>query len=37
VHAVAVLIVVAAAWAVGSRTLQNSFAAPVTVPPAGSN
>jgi hypothetical protein len=37
VHAVAVLIVVAAARAVGSRTLQNSFAAPVTVPPAGSN
>ena len=36
-HAVAVLIVVAAARAVGSRTLQNSFAAPVTVPPAGSN
>ena len=36
-HAVAVLIVVAAARAVGSRALQNSFAAPVTVPPAGSN
>ena len=36
-HAVAVLIVVAAARAVGSRTLQNFFAAPVTVPPAGSN
>ena len=36
-HAVAVLIVVAAARAVGSRTLQNSFATPVTVPPAGSN
>ncbi len=37
VHAVAVLIVVAAARAVGSRTLRNSFAAPVTIPPAGSN
>jgi hypothetical protein len=37
VHSVAVLIIVAAARAVGSRTLQNSFAAPVTVPPAGSN
>jgi hypothetical protein len=36
-HSVAVLVVVAAARAVGSRTLQNSFAAPVTVPPVGSN
>jgi hypothetical protein len=36
-HSVAVLIVVAAARAVGSRTLQNSFARAVTVPPAGSN
>jgi hypothetical protein len=37
VHSVAVLIIVAAARAVGSRTLQNSLAAPVTVPPAGPN
>jgi hypothetical protein len=36
VHSVAVLIVVAAARAVGRRTPQNSFT-PVTVPPAGSN
>jgi hypothetical protein len=36
-HSVAVLVVVAAARAVGSRTLQNSFAAPVTAPPVGSN
>jgi hypothetical protein len=37
VHSVAVLIVVGAARAVGRRTLQDSLAAPVTVPPAGSN
>jgi hypothetical protein len=37
VHAVAVAIVVVAARGFGSRTLQNSFAGPVTVPPAGSN
>lgn len=37
VHGVAVLIVVVAVRAVGSRTLQNSFAVPVTVPPDGSN
>jgi hypothetical protein len=37
VHAIAVLVVVAAARALGSRTLQNSFAAPVTVPSDGSN
>ena len=37
VHAVAVVIVVAAARALGGRTLQNSFAGRVTVPPVGSN
>jgi len=37
VHGIAVLIVVVAVRAVGSRTLQNSFAVPVTVPPDGSN
>jgi hypothetical protein len=37
VHAVAVVIVVAAARALGSRMLENSLAGPVTVPPAGSN
>jgi hypothetical protein len=37
VHAVAVVIVVAAAWVLGGPTLRNSFAGPVTVPPAGSN
>jgi hypothetical protein len=37
VHAIAVLIVVVAVRAVGSRTLQNSFAVPVTAPPDGSN
>ena len=37
VHGIAVLIVVVAVRAVGSRTLQNSFTVPVTVPPDGSN
>ncbi len=37
VHAAAVVIVVVAARALGNRTLQNSFAGPVTTPPAGSN
>ncbi len=37
VHAAAVVIVVVAARALGSRTLQNSFAGRVTVPPVGSN
>ena len=37
VHAIAVLLVVAAARAVGNRTLQNSFAASVTVASDGSN
>jgi len=37
VHAVAVTLVVIAARALGSRTLQNSRADPVTVPPAASN
>jgi hypothetical protein len=37
VHAIAVLLVVAAARTIGSRTLKNSFAAPVTVASDGSN
>jgi hypothetical protein len=37
VHAAAVVIVVVAARALGSRTLQNSFAGRVTTPPAGPN
>ena len=37
VHAVAVALVIAAARALGGRVLQNSFARPVTFPPAGSN
>jgi hypothetical protein len=37
VHAIAVLLVAAAARAVGGRTLQNSFPAPVTVASDGSN
>ena len=37
VHAIAVALVVAAAWALGGRFLQNSLALPVTVPPTGSN
>jgi len=37
VHAVAVALVIAAARALGGRVLQNSFAEPVTFPPAGSN
>ena len=37
VHAAAVVLVVVAARALGSRILQNSFAGRVTTPPAGSN
>jgi hypothetical protein len=37
VHGIAVLIVVVAVRTVGSGTLQNSFAVPVTVPPDASN
>lgn len=37
VHAVAVALVIAAARGLGGRVLQNSFAGPVTFPPAGSN
>jgi hypothetical protein len=37
VHAVAVVTVVAAARALGSRMLENSVAGRVTIPPAGSN